>query len=193
MPGEDFATLRDAMPEHLRPTVTFLYYTGCRTGAASKITWEMVSKDCTEIDACGDHEERWPLILPLVGPLEGISTLLKEMRKSFPKVADRVFSSRNFRFAWNKTCDRLALGKFDKKLRRYEGLKPHDFRRSASRNLIKAGVNRRIAMQITGHKTEHIFERYNIKTTDDVKEALIKVGQFKHGTVSSIAEKPATR
>lgn len=42
-------------------------------------------------------------------------------------------------------------------------------------------------------KTEHIFERYNIKTTDDLKEALIKVGQFKHGTVSSIAEKPATR
>jgi len=48
-------------------------------------------------------------------------------------------------------------------------------------------------MQVTGHKTEHILERYNIKTTDDVKEALIKVGQFKHATVSSIAEKPSTR
>ena len=48
-PG-DFATLREAMPEHLQPTVTFLYYTGCRTGAASKITWEMVSRDCTEIE-----------------------------------------------------------------------------------------------------------------------------------------------
>jgi integrase len=87
----------------------------------------------------------------------------------------------------------VGLGKFDKKLRHYEGLKPHDFRRSASRNLIKAGVNRRIAMQITGHKIEHIFERYNIKTTDDVKGALIKVGQFKHSTVSLIAEKSSTR
>src|SRR5438132_11469939 len=79
-----------------------------------------------------------PLILPLVGRLEGISSLLKEMRKSFPKPTDRVFNFRNFRFAWNKTCDRLGRGKFDKKLRHYDGLKPHDFRRSASRNLIKS-------------------------------------------------------
>jgi len=45
-------------------------------------------------------------------------------------------------------------------------------------------VDRRTAVKITGHKTEHIFERYNIKTTDDVREALIKVGQFKAGTVT---------
>ena len=70
---------------------------------------------------------------------------------------------------------------------------PHDFRRSAARNLIKAGVDRRTAMKITGHKTEAIFERYNIKTTDDVREALIKVGQFKTATVSTIAEKSASR
>jgi len=192
-PG-DFATLREAMPEHLQPTVTFLYYTGCRTGAASKITWEMVSRDCTEIELPAEiMKNDEPLILPLVGPLEGISTLLKEMRKSFPKPTDRVFNFRNFRFSWNKTCDRLGLGKFDKKLRHYDGLKPHDFRRSASRNLIKAGVNRRIAMQITGHKTEHIFERYNIKTTDDVKEALIKVGEFKSASVTTIAQNSSKR
>jgi integrase len=66
------------------------------------------------------------------------------------------------------------------------GLTPHDFRRSAARNLIKADVDRRIAMKITGHKTEHIFERYNIKTTDDVREALIKVGQFKTSSLARI-------
>jgi integrase len=70
---------------------------------------------------------------------------------------------------------------------------PHDFRRSAARNLIKAGIDRRTAMKITGHKTEAIFERYNIKTTDDVREALIKVGQFKTATVSTIDEKSASR
>jgi integrase len=73
-----------------------------------------------------------------------------------------------------------------KKTRAYVGLTPHDFRRSAARNLIKAGVDRRIAMKITGHKTEHIFERYNIKTTDDVREALIKVGQFKTASLARI-------
>jgi hypothetical protein len=45
-------------------------------------------------------------------------------------------------------------------------------------------VDRRIAMKITGHKTEHIFERYNIKTTDDVREALTKVGKYKLATIS---------
>ena len=48
-------------------------------------------------------------------------------------------------------------------------------------------------MKITGHKTEAIFERYNIKTTDDVREALIKVGQFKNAMGSTIAEKSASR
>ena len=33
-------------------------------------------------------------------------------------------------------------------------------------------------MQITGHKTEAIFERYNITDTADVKDALVKVGQY---------------
>jgi integrase len=191
---DDFATLRDALPEHLRPTVTFLYYSGCRSGAAAKITWSMVSKDCSEIELPAEiMKNDEPLILPLVGPLEQIAAMLREMRKSFPKPEDQVFNFRNFRFAWNKTCDRLGLGKFDKKLRRYDGLKPHDFRRSAARNLIKAGVDRRTAMKITGHKTEHIFERYNIKTTEDVREALIKVGKFKSSSVTSIAEKSSAR
>jgi hypothetical protein len=54
-------------------------------------------------------------------------------------------------------------------------------------------VDRRTAMKITGHKTEHIFERYNIKTTDDVREAPIQVGQFKTGTVTRIAETSEAR
>ena len=113
----------------------------------------MVSKDCTEIELPAEiMKNDEPLLLPLVGPLEGISTLLKEMRKSFPKPADRVFNFRNFRFAWSKTRDRLRLGKFDKKLRHYDGLKPHEFQRSASRKLIKAGVNRRIAIKLLDTK-----------------------------------------
>jgi hypothetical protein len=44
-----------------------------------------------------------------------------------------------------------------------------------------------------GPKTESIFERCNIKTTDDVKEPLVKVGPYKPATVSPIAEKSAAR
>jgi len=47
-------------------------------------------------------------------------------------------------------------------------------------------VDRRVAMKINGHKTEHIFERYNIKATDDVREALIKPGKYEPATIASI-------
>jgi hypothetical protein len=51
----------------------------------------------------------------------------------------------------------------------------------------------RVAMLITGHKTEHMYERYNIKNTDDVKEALIKVGHFKRASVTPIADLATSR
>jgi integrase len=39
---DQFAKLRNVMPEQLRPLVTFLYTVGCRTGAAKKIIWDWV-------------------------------------------------------------------------------------------------------------------------------------------------------
>ncbi len=48
----------------------------------------------------------------------------------------------------------------------------------------KAGVSRRDAMKTTGHKTERVFERDNIRTTEGIHQALIKVGQFSPATVT---------
>lgn len=57
----------------------------------------------------------------------------------------------------------------------------HDFRRSAARNLLRAGVNRDVAKRITGHKTDSMFSRYNIVAETDLTEAAAKLEKRRNG------------
>ena len=185
---ENFEEFLKKFPENIKPTVEFYYYTGARTNSIKLITWAMVSAKCDEITvpaAIIKNNTNWEI--PLVGPLEPIAKSLREMRKSFPAPDAPVFDFTNFRKVWNQACADMGFGTYDKKTCNYTGLHPHDFRRSAARNLIKAGVLEQVAMKITGHKTREIFRRYNIQTSDDVKEALIRVGAYKAAAVVPIS------
>jgi integrase len=61
------------------------------------------------------------------------------------------------------------------------GPQPARFRRTAVRTLVRAGVPERVAMQLTGHKTRAIFERYNITSPTDLREAAQRLDAYAAG------------
>jgi integrase len=178
---EEYRRLFEALPEDLRPILAFGYYTGCRKGEILSLRWSQVDLEQGMVRLePGTTKNKQGRNIPLVPELLELLRIRRVIRDEHWPDCDHVFFRfgkpiLQFKDAWAAACRKAGL--WDETTRRPTRLF-HDLRRSGVRNLIRSGVPEVVAMQISGHRTRSIFDRYNIVDERDLKDAAWKLSEF---------------
>jgi integrase len=166
-----FERLLVHLPEHLRPSITFAFYTGWRLRSEIlPLAWGQVDLEQGTVRLhphSTKNDEGRVIQLPHV-----LLSILAEQWRHRPEGCPWVFPYQGKRLsypyhAWRKAIVAAGL----------EGKIPHDFRRTAVRNLVRIGVPERVAMTICGHKTRAVFDRYTIVSPGDLAEAARRIDE----------------
>ncbi len=182
---EQFTAVRARLTPVLQAIATTAYYTGWRTRSEIlTLEWSQVDRQAgvlrLEVGSTKTKKGRtfkYAQIVELREAIEAQWTAHEALKKAgticpyvFQRKGKRVKSLRK---AWVAACKASGC----------PGRIPHDFRRTAVRNLTRAGVTDTIAMAVTGHRTRAVFDRYDITSEADLDDAAVKL-QSLVGTIS---------
>jgi len=176
---DEFLALRDALPEYLRPVVTLAYESGMRRTEILGLQWPQVSLDEGTINLeRGVTKNEEPRIFYMSAELKDMLTDLWKEKINSNSDVPYVFANRdragrivNMMKSWRNA---LKDAELNKKLF-------HDFRRTAVRNMVRAGIPESVAMKISGHKDRSVFERYNITDEKDLQQAAQLMREYLNG------------
>jgi integrase len=196
---EQFRAVLNHLPDYLKPVAAVAYITGWRTKS------ELLTRQWRHVDLTngwlnldpGEGKTKEPRAFPFTPELRNIMEAqrerVREIERATGSIIPWVFIHtageggrttpgspiKNFRGAWAKACRAAGV----------PGRLVHDFRRTAVRNLERAGVPRSAGMKLTGHKTEAVYRRYAIVDSGMLQEAAARLGKFhaaeadSHGSV----------
>jgi integrase len=180
--GDTFLNRLALLGEQLREAISellprFAYLTGWRKGEVQGLTWRQVDLRAGVVRLePGTTKNGEGRSFPF-SDFPQLSELLHQQRESTSRferatgrIVPRVFHRqglpvRSFRKAWANACAAAGV----------PGRLFHDLRRTAVRNLERAGVPRSWAMKLTGHKTESVYRRYAIVSEADLSAGVGKV------------------
>ena len=173
----EFAAILEHVDADVAPVIEFAYCTGWRKQEILKLQWRQIDFKARTIrlePMTTKNDEARTFPFKNFPRLE--SVILKQwertllLQQATDQIIPWVFHRdgkpiKDFRKHWRKACEESGV----------PGRYVHDFRRTAVRNLERAGVPRSVAMKLVGHKTESIYRRYAIVSESDLSEGVEKL------------------
>ena len=198
---EQYQALLTKLPEDIRPILAFGYYTGARKGEILSLQWSQVDLIEREVRLePGETKNDEGRQIPLVPELFEILVIEKRRRDQnypgspwvFTDGTGRAITSRYLRPCWEDACKHAGLWQGDPDKGKPTRLF-HDLRRSAVRNLVRAGVSETVAMKVSGHKTREVFDRYNITSDADLKDSAVKLARYHEDRRKQVPSEPPAK